>query len=102
MKTISIDKSYGGTQGVYVHRSDSCGCDMTFAVYLPPHAAGGNCPVLWYLSGLTCTHANVMDKGEYRRLPLQLRMQEGYGHSYFFTSTFMQDHLRWHAQRLAD
>lgn len=39
---------------------------MTFAVYVPPHAPGAKLPVLWYLSGLTCTHANVTDKGEYR------------------------------------
>src|SRR5690606_31700909 len=40
---------------------------MTFAVYVPEHAPGAKLPVLWYLSGLTCTHANVMEKGEYRR-----------------------------------
>ena len=40
---------------------------MTFAVYLPRQAEHGPVPVLWYLSGLTCTHANVMEKGEYRR-----------------------------------
>jgi S-formylglutathione hydrolase len=40
---------------------------MTFAVYVPPHAPGAKLPVLWYLSGLTCTHANVMEKGEYRK-----------------------------------
>lgn len=45
---------------------------MTFAVFVPPQAAGGPCPVLWYLSGLTCTHQNVMDKGEYRRLAAEL------------------------------
>ncbi len=39
---------------------------MTFAVYVPEHEAGAKLPVLWYLSGLTCTHANVMEKGEYR------------------------------------
>jgi S-formylglutathione hydrolase len=40
---------------------------MTFSIYLPPQAdAGGRLPVLWYLSGLTCTHVNVTDKGEYR------------------------------------
>ncbi|MBX4970528.1 S-formylglutathione hydrolase [Rhizobium binae] len=72
MKTISTDKSYGGTQGVYVDRSEACGCDMTFAVFVPPQAAEGKRPVLWYLSGLTCTHANVMDKGEYRRLAAEL------------------------------
>ena len=41
---------------------------MTFAAYMPPQAKNGPVPVLWYLSGLTCTHQNVMDKGEYRRL----------------------------------
>ncbi|MFD0917880.1 S-formylglutathione hydrolase [Pseudahrensia aquimaris] len=67
MKTISEAKAFGGVQGVYSHESNECACEMTFAVYVPPQAADGPCPVLWYLSGLTCTHANVMDKGEYRR-----------------------------------
>lgn len=68
MKTVSTSKAHGGVQGVYTHASDSCACDMTFAVFVPPQAADGPVPVLWYLSGLTCTHANVMDKGEYRRM----------------------------------
>ena len=72
MKTVSTSKAHGGTQGVYTHRSDACGCDMTFAVYTPAQAADGPLPVLWYLSGLTCTHANVVDKGEYRRLASEL------------------------------
>ncbi|PRD49697.1 S-formylglutathione hydrolase [Phyllobacterium myrsinacearum] len=67
METLSIARSFDGTQGVYRHRSDVCQCDMTFAVFLPPQAKDGPVPVLWYLSGLTCTHQNVMDKGEYRR-----------------------------------
>ena len=67
MKTISTAKAQGGTQGVYSHESEACGCDMTFAVFVPPQAEHGPCPVAWYLSGLTCTHANVMDKGEYRQ-----------------------------------
>ncbi len=66
METVSTALAFGGTQGVYTHDSTVCGCVMTFAVYVPPQAAEGPCPVLWYLSGLTCTHANVMDKGEYR------------------------------------
>ena len=45
---------------------------MTFAVFVPDHPDGAKLPVLWYLSGLTCTHANVMDKGEYRRLAAEL------------------------------
>lgn len=72
METLSIAKSFGGTQGVYRHRSDACLCDMTFAVFLPPQAKDGPVPVLWYLSGLTCTHQNVMDKGEYRRAAAEL------------------------------
>ncbi len=72
MKTVSTAKSHGGVQGVYSHASEECACDMTFAVFVPPQAKDGPCPVLWYLSGLTCTHANVMDKGEYRRLAAEL------------------------------
>lgn len=72
MKTVSSAKSHGGTQGVYSHASAACDCEMTFAVYVPPQAADDPCPVLWYLSGLTCTHQNVMDKGEYRRMASEL------------------------------
>ncbi|PWJ85654.1 S-formylglutathione hydrolase [Pseudaminobacter salicylatoxidans] len=72
MKTISTAKSHGGVQGVYSHASEACACDMTFAVFVPPQAQNGPCPVVWYLSGLTCTHQNVMDKGEYRRLAAEL------------------------------
>ena len=62
MKTVSENASFGGVQGVYSHASDVCGCEMTFAVYLPPQAKRGKVPVLWYLSGLTCTHENAMTK----------------------------------------
>jgi len=72
MEVVSKWKSHGGTQGVYRHASNVCACDMTFAVFEPPQAAEGPCPVLWYLSGLTCTHANVMEKGEYRQLAAEL------------------------------
>ena len=67
IETVSEAKSFGGTQGVYKHRSTATGTEMTFAVFVPEHAPGTKLPVLWYLSGLTCTHANVMEKGEYRR-----------------------------------
>lgn len=67
VEKISETKAFGGIQGVYRHASEATGTDMAFAVYVPPHANGTKLPVLWYLSGLTCTHANVMDKGEYRR-----------------------------------
>ena len=67
LAAVSESRSFGGTQGVYRHDSTSTGTPMTFAVFVPEHAPGTKLPVLWYLSGLTCTHANVMDKGEYRR-----------------------------------
>jgi S-formylglutathione hydrolase len=72
METVSASKAYGGTQGVYRHASTATGTDMTFAVYVPPHDEGARLPVLWFLSGLTCTHANVMDKAEYRRACAEL------------------------------
>ena len=65
-ETISTNASHGGVQGVYKHASTSTGTDMTFSVYVPPHTEGAKLPVVWYLSGLTCTHANVTDKGEFR------------------------------------
>ncbi len=67
LETKSIWTSHGGAQGVYTHASDACACPMTFAVFVPAHQQGQKLPVLWYLSGLTCTHANVMEKGEYRK-----------------------------------
>lgn len=72
MKVISQATAFGGMQGVYSHESDACQCEMTFAVFVPPQAITTPCPVVWYLSGLTCTHANVMDKGEYRRMAAEL------------------------------
>ena len=62
MQTVSENNAFGGTQGVYTHKAKTTGCDMTFAVYLPPQARHGNVPCLWYLSGLTCTHENAMTK----------------------------------------
>ena len=62
MQTISENKCFGGIQGVYSHASDACGCDMTFGLFLPEEAQDGPVPVLWYLSGLTCTHENAMVK----------------------------------------
>lgn len=66
LETLSTNKAFGGVQGVYRHESRETKTAMTFAVFVPPHEPGEKLPVLWYLSGLTCTHANVMEKGEYR------------------------------------
>ena len=73
LETVSTNQSHGGVQGVYRHRSAATGTDMTFSVFVPPQAeAGAARPVVWYLSGLTCTHANVTEKGEYRRACAEL------------------------------
>ncbi|MDH6268960.1 S-formylglutathione hydrolase [Rhizobium sp. SG_E_25_P2] len=72
LNIISETIAHGGMQGVFSHASETCKCDMTFAVFVPPQAKDELCPVVWYLSGLTCTHANVMEKGEYRRLAAEL------------------------------
>jgi S-formylglutathione hydrolase len=67
LETVSTTRSHGGVQGVYRHASAATGTDMTFSVFVPEHAPGAKLPLLWYLSGLTCTHANVTEKGEYRQ-----------------------------------
>jgi len=66
LETVSQARAHGGVQGVYRHASAATGTAMTFSVFVPDHAPGERLPVLWYLSGLTCTHANVTDKGEFR------------------------------------
>lgn len=62
MKTLSENRCHGGVQGVYAHASQVCGCDMTFGLFLPEEAERGPVPLIWYLSGLTCTHENAMVK----------------------------------------
>ncbi|MCA3440287.1 MAG: S-formylglutathione hydrolase [Rhodobacter sp.] len=62
MKTLSENRAFGGVQGTYSHASLACRCDMTFGLFLPAEAECGPVPVLWYLSGLTCTHENAMVK----------------------------------------
>src|ERR1700742_3618394 len=66
LQTVSLNKSHGGTQGVYRHKSSATQTDMTFSVYVPDHREGTKLPVVTFLSGLTCTHANVTEKGEFR------------------------------------
>ena len=72
LETVSTHTAFGGVQGVYKHASSTTGTDMTFSVFVPPHEAGAKLPVIWYLSGLTCTHANVTDKGEFRNACAEL------------------------------
>jgi S-formylglutathione hydrolase len=73
METLSTTKSFGGIQGVYRHESRETGTPMVFSVYLPPQVEQGRrLPVVWYLSGLTCTHSNVTEKGGYQRVCAEL------------------------------
>ena len=73
MERVGEWRSHGGRQGVYRHASRETGTAMTFSLFLPPQAhGGGKLPVVWYLSGLTCSHANVTEKGEYRRACAEL------------------------------
>lgn len=72
METVSTARSFGGVQGVYRHDSRETGTPMTFSVFVPPQAEAGPRPIVWYLSGLTCTHANVTDKGQFQRACAEL------------------------------
>jgi len=66
MEIVSDTRSHGGRQLVVKHSSAATGTDMAFSVFLPPQSERAKVPVVFYLSGLTCTHANVTEKGEYR------------------------------------
>ncbi|GAA4029127.1 S-formylglutathione hydrolase [Sphingomonas rosea] len=66
LEVVSEARSHGGRQLVLRHGSRATGTPMTFSLFLPPQAEQGRVPLVTYLSGLTCTHANVTDKGEYR------------------------------------
>lgn len=72
IETVSTNRSFDGVQGVYKHTSRETGTNMTFSVFVPPHQEGAKLPVVWYLSGLTCTHANVTEKGEFRQACAEL------------------------------
>ena len=73
LENLSCQNSFGGWHKRYKHHSDVLGCDMTFAVYLPPQAEqGGKLPVLYWLSGLTCTDENFMQKAGAQRMAAEL------------------------------
>lgn len=72
LETVSTTRAFGGIQGVYRHASAVTGTEMTFSVFIPPQAEQEPRPVVTYLSGLTCTHANVTEKGEFRRVAAEL------------------------------
>jgi S-formylglutathione hydrolase len=67
LETVQASRCFGGTQTVLRHQSRATGTEMVFSVFLPPQVEEGPCPVVWWLSGLTCTHANVTEKGQFQR-----------------------------------
>jgi len=67
LEQVSASRCYAGEQQVWRHDSTATGTPMTFAIYIPDHAAGAKLPMIWWLSGLTCTHENAMIKCEYKR-----------------------------------
>jgi S-formylglutathione hydrolase len=67
MQRLERHACFGGWQDVYRHRSETLGCDMTVGVYFPPQAEHGPCPVLYWLSGLTCSEQNFITKAGAQR-----------------------------------
>jgi len=74
LKKVSDSRSFGGVQQVWSHESEATGCTMRFGLYLPPQAAHGHVPVLWWLSGLTCTEENFIVKAGAQRVAAELGM----------------------------
>ena len=72
LETISQARCFGGTQFTYRHASAQTGTPMRFAAFVPPQAAAGPVPVLWFLSGLTCTEENFTAKAGAQRVAAQL------------------------------
>ncbi len=73
IENLNCNKSFGGWHKQYSHRSETLNCSMRFAIYLPPQASSGeNVPVLYWLSGLTCTDENFMHKAGAQRVAAEL------------------------------
>ena len=72
IETVSRARCFGGVQAVFRHRSVETGTDMRFAAYLPPQVEAGRLPVIWYLSGLTCTEENFTVKAGAQRVASEL------------------------------
>jgi len=72
LELVSANKSFGGWHKRYRHLSRALDCEMTFAIYLPPQAEEGRVPLLWWLSGLTCTDENFMQKAGAHRVAAEL------------------------------
>jgi S-formylglutathione hydrolase len=72
IQTVSRSLCFGGTQGVYSHEAKETRCAMRFGVFLPPQADAGRVPLLYWLSGLTCTEENFIVKAGAQRVAAEL------------------------------
>lgn len=72
LNLVASSKSFGGWQQRYSHHALSVGCEMTFSIYLPPAAEQSPVPVLYWLSGLTCTDENFVQKAGAQRVAAAL------------------------------
>ena len=72
LETLEEKACFGGVNGFYEHASEACRCTMRFAVYQPPQAKMGPVPVLYFLSGLTCTADNFTTKAGAQRVAAEL------------------------------
>lgn len=72
LTTVSEQKIFGGTQGVYRHQAKATQCSMEFSLFTPPQAKDGPVPTIWYLSGLTCTQDNATTKAGFQRMAAEL------------------------------
>ena len=72
LKKVSDSRCFGGAQQVWSHASEATGCTMRFGLFLPPQASAGRVPVLWWLSGLTCTEENFIAKAGAQRVAAEL------------------------------
>lgn len=72
LEIVSRSRSFGGTQYVYRHNSNATGTGMRFAAFVPPQAEHAKVPVVWFLSGLTCTEENFTVKAGAQRLAAEL------------------------------
>jgi S-formylglutathione hydrolase FrmB len=94
VEIVSKSRCFGGEVRFLRHASRSTRCDMVFSVFVPPQAADGPVPVLYWLPEVfaaTCgRHGH----------PCETRMRDGYDHSYWFIATFLPDHFAHHAAAL--
>src|SRR4051812_40535883 len=74
LEVVSRSRCFDGTQFVYRHASKATRTPMRFAAYLPPQASTRSCPVVWFLSGLTCTEENFTTKAGAQRVASELGM----------------------------